>query len=120
MKRPNRAEIEPPAPATHGPHNHVPSQNRESDTDNRTCESADQTDKGDRSVAIACDSRATGGEGVIRVTTTPIKKMRRRQRRKRKLRLLRRRLAEAKSLDERRRLTAKIRRFAPHVVMPDV
>ena len=120
MKRPNRAELEPPALAPLGTHYHVPSQNRESDANNRTWGSADQTDKADRSATVDWDSRATGGEGVIRVTTTPIRKMRRRQRRKRKLRRLRRRLAEAKSLDERRRLTAKIRRVAPHVVVPEV
>ena len=51
--------------------------------------------------------------------TTPIKRMRRRQRRKRKLRYLRRRLAEAKSRDERRRLIAKIRRISPHAPVPD-
>lgn len=53
------------------------------------------------------------------MTTTRIRKLRRRQRRKRKLRYLRRRLAEAKGIDERKRLTAKIHRISPHAPVPD-
>ena len=52
--------------------------------------------------------------------TTPIKRLRRRQRRKRKLHYLRRRLAEAKSKDERRKLIAKMHRISPRAPVPDV
>lgn len=53
------------------------------------------------------------------MTTAPIRKLRRRQRRKRKLRYLRRRLAEAKDADERKRLIAKIRRISPRAPVLD-
>jgi hypothetical protein len=53
------------------------------------------------------------------MTTARIRKLRRRQRRKRKLRYLRHRLAEAKGLDERSRLIAKIRRISPYAPVPN-
>jgi indole-3-glycerol phosphate synthase len=53
------------------------------------------------------------------VTRAPKRQLRRQQRRKRKLRFLRRRLAEATDIQERRRLIAKIRKVSPRASVPE-